>query len=428
MRRPAVLVLAAVVAAALVVTLWLLRELRLAQATSGVAAAPALPPPAPPALAPAGAADHLPSRASATAGAPGAVAGLVTNQAGAPLAGVRVQLASRGDGAALARPVEVRSGFDGRFAFEDVELGRAVLVAAQDGIALGTSRAVQVVAGRPVACDLTVPEPGVLAGQVTDAAAPTVVVVVPLHAGPGGGQVARAPLDAAGAYRLQLPAGQYRVHTAPAASPRADLRATPAFTAVAPGQTTRLDLTAAPRATETGVAVKVLEPGGAPSPGASISVSRAGDTRAAFAASAGDDGVLVLAGEMGMTGQAVTLSVRNGGRSGAFTGTLPATGEVTVRLVPGGAVEGTVTGGGPVDGFTLVVAAEPSPGGWRTLDVQRLRGARFDLGDLPSEPVRLTARTADGRVGQVEFTPASGRVAKVTLALHPAPAPAPPAR
>jgi hypothetical protein len=70
MRRPAVLVLAAVVAAALAVTTWLVREMRTAQATSGVVAAPALPTPAPPALAPAGAADHLPSRATATAGAP----------------------------------------------------------------------------------------------------------------------------------------------------------------------------------------------------------------------------------------------------------------------------------------------------------------------------------------------------------------------
>lgn len=49
MRRPAVLVLAAVVIAALAVTSWLVRELRHAQATSGESATPAPPPPAPPA-------------------------------------------------------------------------------------------------------------------------------------------------------------------------------------------------------------------------------------------------------------------------------------------------------------------------------------------------------------------------------------------
>jgi len=422
MRRPAVLVLLAVTAAALAVTLWLLRELRQAEATSGVAAAPALALAAAPALAPAGAADHLPSRATATAGAPGAVEGLVTNEAAAPLAGVRVQLASRADGAVRLHPVEIRSGFDGRFAFEGVEPGRAVLVAAQDGTSLGTSRAIQVVAGRPVECDLVVPEPGLLSGQVTGATVPTVVVVVPLHAGPGA-LAARAPLDPAGSYRLQLPAGQYRVHTAPAADPRTDLRAAPAFTAVAAGKTTRLDLVASAPPGAGGVLVRVLEPGGAPSPGAAVSVSRAGDARVAFAASAGDDGLLRLASEMGMSGQAVTLAARSGGRTGAFTGTLPATGEVAIQLSPGGAVEGVVTGGGAA-ALTLEVAAAPSPGGWRTIEVLRLRGDRFDLGDLPPEPVRLTVRAGDGRIGQAELTPAPGQVARVTLSLGPPPAPA----
>jgi hypothetical protein len=424
MRRPAVLVLVAAFAAALAVTTWLVREMRTAQATSGVVAAPALPSAAPPALAPAGAADHLPSRATATPGAPGSVEGLVTNERGAPLAGVRVQLASRADGAAGLASLEVRSGFDGRFAFDGVEPGRAVLVAAQDGTALGASRAVQVVAGRPSACDLTVPEPGILSGQVTGATVPTVVVVTPLHPGPGGARVARAPLDGAGAYLLQLPAGQYRVHTAPAAIPRADLRATPAFTAVAAGKTTRLDLVAAARVDEAGVAVRVLEPGGAPSPGAAVQVTRAGDARVAFAASAGDDGVLVLASALGMAGQPVTLTARSGGRTGAFTGTLPADGEVRIRLSPGGAVEGTVAGAGAAGPITLEVASAPSPGGWRTVDVLRLRGERFDLGDLPPEPVRLTARAADGRVAQTELTPSPGQVTKVTLTLGPARAPA----
>jgi hypothetical protein len=233
--------------------------------------------------------------------------------------------------------------------------------------------------------------------------------------------VARAHLDEAGAYRLQLPAGQYRVHTAPAANPRADLRATPAFTAVAAGKTTRLDLVATTLADEAGVAIRVLEPGGAPSPGAAVQVTRAGDTRVAFAATTGDDGMLVLAAALGMAGQPVTLTARSGGRTGAFTGTLPSAGELSLRLSPGGAVEGTVAGDGDAGGVTLEVAWAPSPGGWRTIDVLRLRGERFDLGDLPPEPVRLTARAPDGRVAQAELTPAPGQVTKVTLTLQRAP-------
>jgi hypothetical protein len=424
MRRPAVLVLLAAFGAALLLTVWLTREMRLAASTSGTAAAPISGPTAPPALAPAGAADHLPSRATATAGAPGAIEGAITDGRGKTLAGVRVQLAWRGDGASSLRPVEVRSGFDGRYRFDGVEAGRAVLVAAQDGIALGTSRAVRVVGGRPAVADLVVPEAGVLEGLVTGSTGLVVVVVVPLHAGPGGAQVARAAVDRGGAWRLQLPAGQYRVHAAPASAPRADLRVTPAFAAVAPGRTSRLDLRMAPAAAEEGVAIRVLEPGGAPSPGAAVSVSRAGDRRVAFAASAGDDGVLTIAREMGMAGQPVTLDVRNGGRTGAFTGPLPASGEVVVRLQPGGAVEGTLRGGGPVAGFTLTVSAEPSPGGWRTIDVLRLGGDRFDLGDLPPEPVRLSVRTDDDRVGDVELRLAPGQVLQATIPLRPAVTPA----
>ena len=427
MRRPAILVLAAITVAALLVTLWLVREIRLAHDTSDTAAPPAPlastgpgAPTAPPALAPAGAADHLPSRATATPGAPGVLEGLVTDRAGAPLAGVRVQLASRGDGRSGAPPVEVRSGFDGRFAFEGVEPGRAVLVAAQDGVALGASRAVHVVAGRPAACELAVAEPGTLEGRVAGASVPTVVVAAPLHPGPGGPQAARAPLDGDGAYRLALPAGQYRVQAAPAAAPRADLRAAPAFVSVAAGRTSRLDLTARPVRQAAGVTVRVLEPGGAPAAGAAVTVARAGDARVAFAAAAGDDGILLLESDLGMSGQPVTLAARSGGRAGRFTGTLPATGEVSVQLAPGGAVEGVVRGGGPVPGFTLEVAAEPSPGGWRTVEVLRVRGDRFDLGDLPDQPVRLTARTDDGRAGQAEVRPAPGRVSRVEIALRPA--------
>lgn len=422
MRRPAVIVLAVVAAAALAVTAWLVRELRHAQATSVVAAAPALPPPGAPALAPAGAADHLPSRATATPGAPGIIEGVVKGEGGAPLAGVRIQLASREDGRVGLAPVEARSGFDGRFAFDGVEPGRAVLVAAQDGTALGVSRAVHVVGGRPAPCELVLPEPGILSGQVTGATVPSVVVVTPLHGGTGIAQVARAPLDEAGTFRLQVPAGQYRVQSAPAAAPRADLRATPAFTAVAAGKTTRLDLVASAPPADAGTRVRVLEPGGAPSPGAAIQVSRAGDARVAFAASAGDDGVLVLDAGLGMAGQAVTLAARSGGRMGSFTGTLPAAGDVEIRLRPGGALEGEVPGAAAAGGVVLEVASAPAPGGWRTVEVLRVPGDRFDLGDLPPEPVRLTARAADGRVGVVELTPVPGQVSRVTVSLARPPA------
>jgi hypothetical protein len=424
MRRPGLLVVAVAFIAALGVTLWLLREMRTAAATSGAVAVPLDAPgapTAPAALAPAGAADHLPTEATATPGAPGAIEGVVAGADGRPRAGVRVQLASRADGAAGLPPVEARSGFDGRFAFRGVEPGRAVVAAAQDGVALGTSAGVQVAAGRAAPITLVLAEPGVLEGAVRGAA-PAAVVVVPLHPGPGGPQVARAAVDAGGAYRVTLPAGQYRVHAAPAALARTDLRATPAFTAVAAGQATRLDLTAAAPAAEVGTTVRVLEPGGRPAAGAAVSVSRAGEERVAFAAAAGEDGTLTLARDMGMAGQAVTVQARLGGRTGAFTGTLPERGEVVVQLRPGATVDVTVKGGGPVKAFTLLIEVAPSPGLWRVRDRVELDGDGVTLGDLPPGPVRLRAWTRDGRRSEpVERTPGPGEKVAVTLALQPAP-------
>lgn len=426
MRRPGLLVVAVAFIAAFGVTLWLVREMRVAASSGGPAPVPmGAPGPstAAPALAPAGAADHLAASARATAGAPGAIDGLVLGSDGRPLAGVRVQLASRGDGAVGLAPVEARTGFDGRFSFGGVEPGRAVVVAAQDGVALGTSRAVQVLAGPAARLELTLPEAGVLEGSV-GGEAPAAVVVVPLHLGPGPGQVARATVDRGGAYRLSLPAGQYRVHAAPAAAARVDLRVTPAFTAVAAGRSTRLDLTALPARTEEGVTVRILEPGGAPSAGAAVTVSRAGDEKVAFAAAAGEDGALVLAREMGMAGQPVTLRARAGGRTGAFTGPLPAEGELRLPLQPGGTVEGEVKGGAPVRGFALTVEAAPAPGLGRAVERARFTGDRFVVGDLPPGPVRLTARTDDGRAGSAEVTLAPGQAARLTVTLRPAVDPA----
>jgi hypothetical protein len=418
-RRPAVLVVAAAFGAALLVTLWLVREMRLAASTSGTVARPAPEASAAggPLAAPSSPDAHL-GRATATPGAPGRLEGTVTGATGLPLGGATVRLASRGDGAAGLQAVAVRTGADGRFAFDGVEPGRAAISATQDGVALGVSRAVHVQAGRPATVELQVAPSGVLEGRVGGGAGGTAVVVAsPLLAGPGGLEVARAPVAGDGSFTLSLPGGAYRVLAAPAGAAAADLRATPTFISVVPGRSQRLDLSVAAPTAEPGVVVAVQEPGGAPSPGATVAVSRPGETRVAYAAAAGEDGRLTIARAMGLAGQPVALSVRNGGRTGAFSGTWPEAGEVAVRLRPGGAVEGRVLSGAPVTGFVLTVEVEPAPGGWRTLETRQVAGDRLAVTDLPPEPVRISARTADGRAGQAEVKAGPGEVVKVELAL-----------
>jgi hypothetical protein len=351
----------------------------------------------------------------------GAAEGTVRDPAGRALAGVRVQVVQRGDGLAAA-PLEARTGFDGAWRIDGLEVGRAEVVARQDGVAIGVSRAVRVQEGRASRAELLLPEAGRLAGRVQRDGKPppagTTVVAVPMRAGLGTLQVARAAADASGNYALALPAGEYRVHAAPAEAARTDLRVAPAFARVEAGATSRLDLAPASAAAEEGVEILVLEPGGAPSPGAVVTLSRPDDAAVAFATSAGEDGRVALGREMGVAGRRVAIRARNGGRAGAATVDLPESGTVAVRLAPGGAVQGRVRAGArAVSGFTLEVTSQPAPAAWRTVEVHRFAGDRFELGDLPAEPLRLLVRADDGRRGQVELRVASGEVRAVEIAL-----------
>jgi hypothetical protein len=353
----------------------------------------------------------------------GAVAGTVRDAAGRPLAGILVRAQGRGDGLLPEGPAEARTDFEGRFRLDALEVGRAEIVARHDQVTIGVSRAVRVAEGQTAAVDLVLPGTGVLAGRVSAGGrappAGATVVAVAMRAGPGTLQIARAAADASGNFSLPLPAGEYRVHAAPGAAASTDLRVSPAFARVEPDRTARLDLALAAAAREPGVEILVLEPGGAPSPGATVTLARPDDGRVALAASAGEDGRVAVDARMGISGRPVTIRARNGGRAGSTTLALPEAGTVAVQLSPGGAVEGVVRGARA--GFTLEVSSQPGAGGWRTLDVHRFAGDRFALGDLPPEPLRLLVRSDDGRRGAAELRVAPGETRAVEIALTPAP-------
>lgn len=351
----------------------------------------------------------------------GAVEGVVRDPAGGPLAGVRVRVARPAAAIAAGAPLEARSDFEGRFRVDGLEVGRAEVVARQDGVLVGVSRAVQVAERRASKVELVLPEPGVLTGGIGVAGRPpppgTTVVAVAMGAGPGALQVARAVAEAGGRYSLVLPAGEYRVHAAPGHLARTDLRVAPAYARIEPRQTSRLDLVLAGAEPEGGPEVLVLEPGGAPSSGAAVTLARPDDPRIALATSAGEDGRVAIGTRMGVAGRPVTIRARNGGRAGEESLVLPAVGTVVVRLRPGGSVEGVVEGRDPVSGFTVEVASQPSADAWRTVDVHRFAGDRFQLGDLPSEPLRLVVRADDGRRGLAEVRVGSGETRTVRIAL-----------
>jgi hypothetical protein len=194
------------------------------------------------------------------------------------------------------------------------------------------------------------------------------------------------------------------------------VRVAPSFARVEPGRTSRIELPVAPVARGAGVEILVLEPGGAPSPGATVTLARPDDGRVALATAAGDDGRVRVDARMGITGRPVTVRARNGGRAGATTLSLPEAGTVAVHLSPGGGVSGVVRGSR--SGFTLEVSSQPAPGSWRTLEVHRFVGERFALGDLPAEPLRLVAHADDGRRGAAEVRVEPGETRSVEIGLR----------
>jgi hypothetical protein len=357
--------------------------------------------------------------------APGTIEGTVRDGAGQPLAGLRVRVIARGDGLAGRLPLETRTDFDGEWRLTGLEAGRAEVSTAGAGADLGVSRAVNVPAGAGARLDLVLPPTGVLTGRAAGEGGPpplgTVVVATPLRTGPGSRAVARAIADAHGNYRLALPAGEYRVHAAAAEADATDLRVTPGFARVEAGRTSRLDVPTAAAVAADGIEIAVVEPGGAPSPGAVVTLGRPDDPKVAMAQTAGEDGRVRLAREMGLAGRPVTIRAHAGGRSGAWTGPLPAAGTVTVTLAPGAALQGFVRArGARVSGFTLEVSSQPTPEGWRTLDVHRFAGDRFELADLPAEPLRLLVRADDGRRGVAEVRLAAGARQDLDIPIDPA--------
>jgi hypothetical protein len=354
----------------------------------------------------------------AIAAGTGSIDGAIVDPAGRSLAGVHVRAVSRAAPASTDR-FETRTDFDGRFRLDGVVSGAAEVVAHEEGVLAGVGRVVDVAAGGTSRIELVLPEAGVLAGRVRAAGRPapadTTVVATAMGGGAAVQQVARAVLDAAGSFRLRLPAGEYRVHPAPADAAPEDVRSRPAFVRVDPGRTTAVELALA-QASGPRVEILVREPGGEPSTGAEVTLARAGDARVALATAAGVDGRARVAAE-GIAGHDVVLRARNGGRTAEQRLTLPAAGTVELRLAPGGAVEGIVRGAGARE-LTIEVAIQAAAGVWRTVDLLRVPGDRFAVADLPPGALRIAARASDGRRGEAELRIAAGERRAVEIALR----------
>ncbi|ATB36207.1 hypothetical protein CYFUS_001621 [Cystobacter fuscus] len=352
----------------------------------------------------------------------GTVEGQVRDAAGAPLPGVRVVGGLRWAGG-WGSAAESRTDADGHYHLEGLAIGRVDISALSEGADLGVSQSVDVKAGEMTRVDLTLQRTGTLEGVVRTArgsppSKPLEVsaysLTTPSSSSPRPERIA---LDPSGRFRMVLPQGSYHVlvssHVEP---PMREVK-------VEAGRTVQTELTL-PEDSGDVLRIKglVLEPDGTPSPHAWLMLSLEG-----FQGGRGSGAFVDGEGRFSFSheledakARLFTATARNGGRMGE-TQQLVKRGEqeVVVRLRPGTSVRGQVVrrDGQPVRGFVLAVRL-PGLKYLAGLDTLEFPGDRFELSDVPDEPVTLSVRTLEGAIGEVHLSPSVGTTAEVTVSVE----------
>jgi hypothetical protein len=355
----------------------------------------------------------------------GAVEGQVKDGAGQPVAGAQVVGGNRWGGGLGSTPAEARTDAQGCYRLEGLATGRLHLTARREGSTLGVGQPVEVTEGSSARVDFTLEETGTVDGVVraTTGSLPTEPLAVAAFSQGSGrfgpSDVARAELDASGHFRMTLPPGTYRMSVVPVGR-RAFSTSPPQMVKVEAGKTVRAELSwlEDPRDAK-GVRGLVLEPDGSPSPGAFLTLSAEGQRGMRMMSPVDEEGRFSVS--LPSTPEAsttlLTVSARNGGRTGEVTGVKPGAQDVVVKLRPSTSVRGRVVraNGSPVQGFTVSLQSQgrgmffPGANSWE------FPGERFELRDVPAEALRLVVRTADGAGGEALVSPSSGAVAEVEV-------------
>jgi hypothetical protein len=355
----------------------------------------------------------------------GTVEGHVRDTDGQPVAGARVTGGTRWGGWMGSTPAETLTDAGGGYRLEGLATGRVYISARREGAALGTTQPVEVTEGGLARVDFTLEGTGTVEGVVRAVSGPlpseplSVTVFPQTQNGPGTASFHRTEVDAAGDFRLTLPAGSYRMHVF-ALERRTLSPQQPKLVQVEAGRTVRAELTWQEDSRDTnGVQGIVLEPDGTPSPRAYVSLTTASHSRTMRTVS-DEEGrfTLSLPFQRGPPEASVTVSASNGGRSGEVVGVKPGEQGVVVKLRPAASLRGRVirASGQPVKGFSLDVQPM-SQGGGAPQGERQFQGDRFELRDVPAAPVAVVVWTEDGARGETQVTPTYGTPAEVLLTL-----------
>ncbi len=315
-------------------------------------------------------------------------------------------------------PPEVVTDAAGHYRLDNLPAGRALVQARRDGSDLGDSQSVEIIASGAARADFSLHDEGVVTGRVTRKSGgplTSVAHVRALASGGGfmmGGGMPVSDADPSGAYRLVLPAGTYNVIASTDSTPGFAVPRSRNVAVVTAGQTTNKDLALDDDPTDVGLSGIVLEPGGAPSPGAMVRIG--GGARMLT----DDQGAFQIAGLRSTLPSTLDVSASNGGRTGHVT-VGPEQTKVTLQLQPGAKLRGHAAGSTPVQGFRVTISQLNSSGGPMRMPNQDLEfaGDHFEVDDVPPEQVAVSISTRDGRAGQATAALSSGQVGEVSVQL-----------
>ncbi|RKH45532.1 carboxypeptidase regulatory-like domain-containing protein [Corallococcus sicarius] len=352
----------------------------------------------------------------------GAVEGQVRDSAGAPVANARVSSVDNWSNGVESAPVQARTDAAGHYRLEGLSTGRMYLTAQREDSTVGVRQQVDVGENGTARADFTLEGTGIVEGvvravrgslpegplEVTALAEGTTTSGIP--------DVGRVGVGAGGGFRMSLPPGGYTLlltarHRFSSGAQR-QVR-------VEEGRTVHVEFTWEDTQDENEYRGSVLEPDGTPSPGAAITLTAAeGRGIPLMMGSADEEGrfAISLSRKAVPATRRVMLSARNGGRSSDAV-PVNAEQEVVVKLRPSASLRGRVVRDGePVRGFTLALQLQKGfltqgQGPWE------FAGERFELRDVPAEPIRVVARTADGSSGEVSVSPGVGAALEVDIPL-----------
>jgi len=349
----------------------------------------------------------------------GAVEGYVRDSAGQPVVGAQVASNNRWGGTLGSTPMEARADAEGHYRLEGLPAGPLGLTARRDGATIGVQHLVEVVEDSTVTRDFTLEEPGTVEGKVIAAhgSLPTEPLVVLAYPRESTAQVPTdfRPIEVSpsGTFRMTLQPGTYQLRVALSERwPFGNIETK--WVNVKGGATVPVEVIwEADSREQDGLQGTVLEPDGTPSPEAFVSLlpeeapegarmNAPTDAQGRFSFS--------LSEEEASTPGRFKLIARNGGRLGELRGVKPGERSLVVKLQPAEVVRGRVlraSSGEPVKGFTLFIESQDLRSFMMDHDTLQFPGDRFELRQVPAEPVRLTARTKEGLGGSVVVTPGS---------------------